>query len=100
MNSRGRLRADATKTLAAIEERLTEQPTPPASSLAPQCVNPNQGYQPSKASEIRRQKVRHLDNGEIWHFFRRYIRTIYEANYLISIHLFIYRLQGNRRLIT
>ena len=36
----GRLRADATQTLSAIEERLTKQPAPPpASQLAPQYIN-------------------------------------------------------------
>ena len=64
----GRLRADTTQMLAAIEEQLTEQPPPPpASQLAPQYVNSSQGYQPissqsceakqSKASEIRSKKV-------------------------------------------
>ena len=79
MNGRGRLRADAiTQTLTAIEERLTEQPAPTASSLATD-KQPTKDSS-SKASEITSQKVRHLDNDEIWHFYRRYIQTIYEAN--------------------
>ena len=48
----GRLRADATQVLAAIEERLTEQPPPPpASQVAPQYVNSNQSYQPISSQQ-------------------------------------------------
>ena len=48
----GRLRADATQVLAAIEERLTEQPPPPpASQVAPQYVNSSQGYQPISSQQ-------------------------------------------------
>ena len=52
----GRLRADATQTLAAIEERPTEQPAPPpASQLAPQYINSSQGYQPISSQQKKVQ---------------------------------------------
>ena len=52
----GRLRADATQTFAAIEERPTEQPAPPpASQLAPQYINSSQRYQPISSQQKKVQ---------------------------------------------
>ena len=52
----GQLRADATQTFAAIEERPTEQPaSPPDSQLAPQYINSSQRYQPISSQQKKVQ---------------------------------------------
>ena len=95
----GRLRADATQALAAIEERLTEQPPPPpASQLAPQYVNSSQGYQPiSSQQKTVRAKLPKLEvkkfNGKLceWQeFWDSFVSAIHMNDGLSNVDKFSY----------